>query len=70
MKTFLGSVTSPVPPPRRHNPFNKSTPTVTNSSTPKITFRELHTAYSRRILTDLNEWRHQRKQSTADLISF
>lgn len=27
-----------------------------------ITFRELHTAYGRPILTDRNEWRHRQKQ--------
>uniref|UniRef100_A0A6M2DHL6 Putative pleckstrin similarity domain protein n=1 Tax=Xenopsylla cheopis TaxID=163159 RepID=A0A6M2DHL6_XENCH len=64
----------PCPPPRqRHNPFNQIPPIapkrlnaesskIGDSQTKnKITFRELHTAYGRPILTDLNIWRHQKK---------
>ncbi|XP_043784787.1 sesquipedalian-1 isoform X3 [Apis laboriosa] len=36
----------------------------------RITFRELHNMYGRRILADLNEWRHTRKAAEAPLISF
>ncbi|RZF40495.1 hypothetical protein LSTR_LSTR000374 [Laodelphax striatellus] len=32
-----------------------------SSSRHKVTFRELHTAYGRPILTDRNEWRHRNK---------
>lgn len=28
----------------------------------KVTFRELHTAYGRRVLSDLNAWRHAKRQ--------
>ncbi|EZA46583.1 hypothetical protein X777_00010, partial [Ooceraea biroi] len=35
----------------------------------KITFRELHTVYGRRILADLNAWRHARKNAEAPLIT-
>ncbi|XP_017893528.1 sesquipedalian-1 isoform X1 [Ceratina calcarata] len=74
---------SPKAPPRqRHNPFNRSelhhrsqsvrsAPGRTeNVSRTRITFRELHNMYGRRILTDLNEWRHTKKVSEAPLISF
>ncbi|KAM0724607.1 Sesquipedalian-1 [Formica fusca] len=73
---------SPKAPPRqRHNPFNKSdchhrsqsvrsAPGRTeNIPRTKITFRELHTAYGRRILADLNAWRHARKNIEAPLIT-
>ncbi|KAL6420702.1 sesquipedalian-1-like [Cataglyphis hispanica] len=73
---------SPKAPPRqRHNPFNKSdchhrsqsvrsAPGRTeNIPRTKITFRELHTAYGRRILADLNAWRHAKKNTEAPLIT-
>lgn len=66
---------SPKAPPRqRHNPFNRSeahhrsqsvrsAPGRTeNIPRTRITFRELHTAYGRRILADLNAWRHAKKK--------
>lgn len=72
----------PVAPPRqRHNPFNRpeshhrsqsvrSAPGRTeNVPRTRITFRELHTMYGRRILADLNEWRHARKNAEAPLIT-
>ncbi|XP_075220942.1 inositol phosphatase interacting protein [Lycorma delicatula] len=34
---------------------------IENTSRHKVTFRELHTAYGRPILTDRNEWRHRNK---------
>ncbi|CAK9802471.1 Pheta1 [Anthophora retusa] len=74
---------SPKAPPRqRHNPFNRSelhhrsqsvrsAPGRTeNVPRTRITFRELHNMYGRRILADLNEWRHTRKTADAPLISF
>ncbi|XP_060832857.1 sesquipedalian-1-like [Bombus pascuorum] len=74
---------SPKAPPRqRHNPFNRSelhhrsqsvrsAPGRTeNVPRTRITFRELHNMYGRRILADLNEWRHTRKTVEAPLISF
>ncbi|KAG6797636.1 sesquipedalian-1 isoform X2 [Apis laboriosa] len=74
---------SPKAPPRqRHNPFNRSefhhrsqsvrsAPGRTeNVPRTRITFRELHNMYGRRILADLNEWRHTRKAAEAPLISF
>ncbi|XP_043586560.1 sesquipedalian-1-like [Bombus pyrosoma] len=74
---------SPKAPPRqRHNPFNRSelhhrsqsvrsAPGRTeNVPRTRITFRELHNMYGRRILADLNEWRHTRKTLEAPLISF
>ncbi|KAK1118510.1 hypothetical protein K0M31_014821 [Melipona bicolor] len=74
---------SPKAPPRqRHNPFNRSelhhrsqsvrsAPGRTeNIPRTRITFRELHNMYGRRILADLNEWRHARKAVEAPLISF
>ncbi|KAK2586619.1 hypothetical protein KPH14_011492 [Odynerus spinipes] len=73
---------SPKAPPRqRHNPFNKpeshhrsqsvrSAPGRTeNVPRTRITFRELHTVYGRRILADLNAWRHAKKNADAPLIS-
>ncbi|XP_053971045.1 sesquipedalian-1-like [Hylaeus anthracinus] len=73
---------SPKAPPRqRHNPFNRpeshhrsqsvrSAPGRTeNVPRTKITFRELHTKYGRKILADLNEWRHARKNAEAPLIT-
>lgn len=73
---------SPKAPPRqRHNPFNKpdshhrsqsvrSAPGRTeNIPRTRITFRELHTAYGRRILVDLNAWRHTKKNAEAPLIT-
>lgn len=74
---------SPKAPPRqRHNPFNRSelhhrsqsvrsAPGRTeNVPRTRITFRELHNMYGRRILADLNEWRHTRKTAESPLISF
>ncbi|CAL7944194.1 unnamed protein product [Xylocopa violacea] len=74
---------SPVAPPRqRHNPFNRSeihhrsqsvrsAPGRTeNVPRTRITFREVHNMYGRKILADLNEWRHTKKTSEAPLISF
>ncbi|OAD59561.1 Sesquipedalian-1 [Eufriesea mexicana] len=74
---------SPKAPPRqRHNPFNRSelhhrsqsvrsAPGRTeNVPRTRITFRELHNMYGRRILADLNEWRHARKTTESPLISF
>lgn len=71
----------PKPPPRqRHNPFNRpeshhrsqsvrSAPGRTeNMPRTKLSFRELHTSYGRRILADLNEWRHAKRNSEAPLI--
>ncbi|KAJ8680253.1 hypothetical protein QAD02_016040 [Eretmocerus hayati] len=71
----------PKPPPRtRHNPFNRpeshhrsqsvrSAPGRTeNIPRTKVTFRELHTMYSRKILADLNEWRHAKRSAEAPLI--
>ncbi|XP_076682783.1 sesquipedalian-1 isoform X2 [Andrena cerasifolii] len=73
---------SPKAPPRqRHNPFNRpeshqrsqsvrSAPGRTeNVPRARVTFRELHTMYGRRILADLNEWRHARKNAEAPLIT-
>ena len=69
-----------VPPRTRHNPFNRpeshhrsqsvrSAPGRTeNIPRTKVTFRELHTTYGRRILADLNEWRHAKRNSEAPLI--
>lgn len=75
-------VESPKAPPRhRHNPFNKpdthhrsqsvrSAPGRTeNIPRTRITFRELHNAYGRRVLADLNEWRHSKRNSEAPLIA-
>ncbi|XP_014209620.1 sesquipedalian-1-like [Copidosoma floridanum] len=71
----------PKPPPRqRHNPFNRpeshhrsqsvrSAPGRTeNIPRTKVTFRELHNMYGRRILADLNKWRHDNRNSEAPLI--
>lgn len=73
---------SPKAPPRqRHNPFNRpeshhrsqsvrSAPGRTeNIPRTKVTFWELHNAYGRRILADLNEWRHAKKNAEAPLIT-
>lgn len=73
---------SPKAPPRqRHNPFNRpeahyrsqsvrSAPGRTeNVPRTRVTFRELHTLYGRRILADLNEWRHKRQAADAPLIT-
>lgn len=75
-------VESPKAPPRqRHNPFNKpdthhrsqsvrSAPGRTeNIPRTRVTFRELHTAYGRRILADLNEWRHSKRSAETPLIA-
>ncbi|XP_011503440.1 PREDICTED: sesquipedalian-1 [Ceratosolen solmsi marchali] len=71
-----------VPPRHRHNPFNKleshhrsqsvrSAPGQTeNISRAKVSFKELHNIYGRRILSDLNEWRHGKKIVEAPLIIF
>ncbi|KAK0089877.1 hypothetical protein PV325_004900 [Microctonus aethiopoides] len=74
---------SPKPPPRtRHNPFNRpeshqrsqsvrSAPGRTeNIPRTRLTFRELHTAYGRRILSDINEWKHTKRSTEAPLITF
>ncbi|KOC61464.1 Sesquipedalian-1 [Habropoda laboriosa] len=74
---------SPKAPPRqRHNPFNRSelhhrsqsvrsAPGRTeNVPRTRITFREMHNMFGRRILADLNEWRHTRKTADTPLISF
>lgn len=71
----------PKPPPRqRHNQFNRpeshhrsqsvrSAPGRTeNIPRTRVSFRELHTMYGRRILSDLNEWRHAKKSLEAPLI--
>lgn len=70
-----------VPPRQRHNPFNRpdshhrsqsvrSAPSKTeNMPRTRISFRELHTAYGRRILADLNAWRHAKKSAEAPLIT-
>lgn len=73
---------SPKPPPRtRHNPFNRpeshqrsqsvrSAPGRTeNMPRTRLTFRELHTAYGRRILADHNEWKRTKKSADAPLIT-
>ncbi|XP_033208441.1 sesquipedalian-1-like [Belonocnema kinseyi] len=73
---------SPKAPPRqRHNPFNRtethqrsqsvrSAPGRTeNVPRTRVSFRELHNAYGRRILADLNEWRHAKRNAEAPLIS-
>ncbi|XP_033332259.1 sesquipedalian-1 [Megalopta genalis] len=73
---------SPKAPPRqRHNPFNRpeshhrsqsvrsARGRTENVPRTRITFRELHTMYGRRILADLNEWRHASKNAEAPLIS-
>ena len=69
-----------VPPRQRHNPFNRpethhrsqsvrSAPGRTeNIPRTKVSFRELHTMYGRKILADLNEWRHAKRNSEAPLI--
>uniref|UniRef100_A0A1B6EUR6 PH domain-containing protein n=1 Tax=Cuerna arida TaxID=1464854 RepID=A0A1B6EUR6_9HEMI len=47
----------------RSAPARADNPTRTENTTRhRITFRELHTAYGRPILTDRNEWRHRQKQ--------
>ncbi|XP_015603126.1 sesquipedalian-1 [Cephus cinctus] len=70
-----------VPPRHRHNPFNRpeshqrsqsvrSAPGRTeNIPRTRVTFRELHTAYGRRVLADLNEWRHAKRNAEAPLIT-
>ena len=73
---------SPQAPPRtRHNPFNRpeshqrsqsvrSAPGRTeNMPRTRLTFRELHTAYGRKILTDLNEWKRTKRTADAPLIT-
>lgn len=82
VETLTPPPQSPKAPPRqRHNPFNKpeshhrsqsvrSAPGRTeNVPRTRITFRELHTAYGRRILADLNAWRHAKKNAEAPLIT-
>lgn len=74
-------IEAPKPPPRqRHNPFNRpeshhrsqsvrSAPGRTeNIPRTKLSFRELHNMYGRRILADLNEWRHAKRNSESPLI--
>ncbi|XP_014224967.1 sesquipedalian-1 [Trichogramma pretiosum] len=71
----------PKPPPRqRHNPFNRSeshhrsqsvrsAPGRTeNLPRTKVSFREIHTMYGRKILSDLNKWRHTKRNADAPLI--
>lgn len=80
--TVTAAPESPKAPPRqRHNPFNRSelhhrsqsvrsAPGRTeNVPRTRITFRELHNTYGRRILADLNEWRHAQKAAEAPLIN-
>lgn len=59
------------PPRTRHNPFDK-TPSVKIENIPRtrITFKELHTTYGRRILADINEWKYAKKNSELPLITF
>lgn len=51
--------------PRYGSAFNRpdgtSKPTE-NIPRTKVTFRELHTAYGRRVLSDFNAWRHAKRQ--------
>lgn len=73
---------SPKAPPRRHNPFNRpethhrsqsvrSAPGRTeNIPKNKVSFRDLHNAYGRKILTDLNQWRHSKRVPENPLITF
>ncbi|BES95183.1 unnamed protein product [Nesidiocoris tenuis] len=72
------------PPRTRHNPFNRpapASPHVRSPSTrsapgrtdvdalrPKISFRDLHNVYSRKILQEFNEWKHQQRQLQQPLI--
>ncbi|KAK9513033.1 hypothetical protein O3M35_001315 [Rhynocoris fuscipes] len=72
------------PPRTRHNPFNRALTSTSHNrshsirSAPgrtdhdnyrqKITFRELHNIYSRRILQDFNEWKYQQRQLQQPLI--
>ncbi|XP_011308935.1 sesquipedalian-1-like [Fopius arisanus] len=70
------------PPRTRHNPFNRpdssyqrsqsvrSAPGRTeNIPRTKVTFKELHTAYGRRILADINEWKYAKRNAEAPLIT-
>lgn len=72
---------SPKAPPRqRHNPFNRpeshhrsqsvrSAPGRTeNVPRTRVSFKELHNLYGRKILSDLNEWRHAKRNAEAPLI--
>ncbi|XP_051160450.1 sesquipedalian-1-like [Leptopilina boulardi] len=72
---------SPKAPPRqRHNPFNRpeshhrsqsvrSAPGRTeNVPRTRVSFKELHNLYGRKILSDLNEWRHAKRTAEAPLI--
>lgn len=72
---------SPKAPPRqRHNPFNRpeshhrsqsvrSAPGRTeNVPRTRVSFKELHNLYGRKILVDLNEWRHAKRNAEAPLI--
>lgn len=71
----------PKPPPRqRHNPFNRpeshhrsqsvrSAPGRTeNIPRTKVSFKDIHNMYGRKILADLNKWRHAKRNSEAPLI--
>lgn len=40
--------------------FNRSV----DISVKRLTFRELHSQYGRRVLSDRNEWRHSRSQDS------
>ncbi|XP_043281647.1 sesquipedalian-1-like [Venturia canescens] len=73
---------SPKPPPRtRHNPFNRPEPhqrsqsvrsapgRTENMPRTRVTFRELHTSYGRRILADSNEWKRKKRSTDASLIT-
>uniref|UniRef100_A0A0K8THD5 PH domain-containing protein n=1 Tax=Lygus hesperus TaxID=30085 RepID=A0A0K8THD5_LYGHE len=62
----------PVAPPRtRHNPFNRPAPTSHRPAPVRVdpevprsktSFRDLHNIYSRKILLEFNEWKHQQKK--------
>ncbi|XP_058805317.1 sesquipedalian-1 [Phymastichus coffea] len=68
------------PPRQRHNPFNRleshhrsqsvrSAPGRTeNIPRSKVSFRELHNTYGRKILADLNQWRHAKRAAETPLI--
>lgn len=82
----MGTSPPIAPPRTRHNPFNRPAPASPNIRThvprsaparadiellrPKMTFRELHNVYSRKILKEFNEWKHQQRQLQQPLITF
>lgn len=47
--------------PARPDSVSSARPHIENTSRHRVTFRELHTAYGRPILTDRNEWRHRQR---------